>query len=123
VKNGGYRGIYVDANGRNQINLTKGSYGQSPAWAPDGKRIAYMAKRGIWVTNADGSEKRNITESETRDSEPVWSPDGQWIAFTRTERAAGGAMNIWIMRNDGSAQRQITFNEGNSSSYSPSWSK
>jgi Tol biopolymer transport system component len=122
VKNGGYRDIYVmDGNGENQVNLTKGTYGHSPSWSPDGKRIAYMAKRGIWVMNADGSEKQNITDSNTRDSEPVWSPDGRWVAFTRATDP--GPMNIWIMRNDGTEQRQITFNEGNAASYSPSWSK
>lgn len=46
----------MDADGKIQLNLTQGSYGHGPAWSPDGKQIAYMAKRGIWVMNADGSD-------------------------------------------------------------------
>jgi TolB protein len=122
VKNGGHRDIYVmDADGRNQTNLTEAAYGHAPSWSPDGKQIAYMAARGIWVMNADGSAKKNISRAKTRDSEPAWSPDGQWIAFTRTSDKQ--TMDIWIMKTDGTEQRQVTFDEVNAASYSPSWSR
>jgi len=122
---GGYRDIYVmDSDGQNQINLTAKTFGHHPAWSPDGKFIAYMA-RGIMVMKADGSDKRNVSQGKTRDSEPVWSPDGQWIAFTRTANKPPGpeTMDIWIMKSDGTEQRQVTFNKTKWSSYSPSWSK
>jgi TolB protein len=122
---GGYRDIYVmDSDGQNQTNLTRNTFGHHPSWSPDGKSIAYMA-RGIIVMKADGSDKQNISQGKTRDSEPVWSPDGQWIAFTRTANKPPGpvTMDIWIMKSDGTEQRQVTFNKTNSASYSPSWSK
>jgi len=126
VQNGGHRDVYVmDSNGTNQTNLTVNAYGHHPSWSPDGKFIAYMAHGGVWVMNADGSAKQNISHGKTRDSEPVWSPDGQWIAFTRTAKDASGqeAMDIWIMKSDGTSQRQVTFNQDGYTSYSPSWSK
>lgn len=126
VQNGGHRDIYLmDADGQNQTNLTSGAYGHHPAWSPDGKFIAYMAKGGVWVMKADGTEKKNISHGTTRDSEPAWSPDGQWIAFTRTANKAPGqeTMDIWIMKNDGDDQHQVTFNNTNYASFSPSWSK
>jgi Tol biopolymer transport system component len=122
---GGYRDIYVmDRDGQNQINLTTNTFGHHPIWSPDGKFIAYMA-RGIMVMQADGSDKRNVSQGKTRDSEPAWSPDGQWIAFTRTAKAAAGraAMDIWIMKRDGADQRPVTFNQDGQTAYSPSWSK
>jgi Tol biopolymer transport system component len=131
VNSGGYRDIYVmDANGQNQINLTKKTYGHHPSWSPDGKSIAYMSygesgAANIYVMKSDGSFKQNISHGVTRDSEPVWSPDGQWIAFTRTANKPGDseAMDIWIMKSDGTEQRQVTFNQSNFTSYSPSWAR
>ncbi len=129
VKNGGYRDIYVmDSNGQNQINLTTNTYGHHPSWSPDGKSIAYMSygenhKANIFVMNADGSSKHDISKGSTRDSEPVWSPDGQWIAFTRTSNNPPneGAMDIWIMKSDGTQQQPVTFNKSTLTSYSLSW--
>ena len=126
VENGGHRDVYVmDSTGANQTNLTSTAYGHHPSWSPDGKFIAYMAHGGVWTMKADGSDKQNISHGKTRDSEPVWSPDGQWIAFTRTTGKSSGedAMDIWIMKSDGTEQRQVTFNQGEVSSFSPSWSK
>ena len=122
---GGYRDIYaMDSDGQNQINLTTNTFGHHPMWSPDGKLIAYMA-HGIMVMKADGSDKRNVSQGKTRDSEPAWSPDGQWIAFTRTAKEASGKepMDIWIMKSDGTEQQQVTFNQNGFTSYSPSWSK
>jgi TolB protein len=126
VKNGGYRDIYVmESDGENQINLTTNSYGHHPSWSPDGKSIAYMAHGNVFVMQADGSDKQNISKGTTRDSEPFWSPDGQWIAFTRTANKPPKpeTMDIWIMKNDGTEQRQVTFNNTNFTSYSPAWSE
>jgi TolB protein len=126
VQNGGYRDIYVmDNDGQNQINLTTNSYGHHPSWSPDGKSIAYMAHGNVFIMQADGSDKQNISKGTTRDSEPFWSPDGQWIAFTRTANKPPKpeTMDIWIMKSDGTEQRQVTFNKTNYTSYSPSWNK
>jgi TolB protein len=74
---------------------------------------------------ADGSDKQNISQGKTRDSEPVWSPDGQWIAFTRTANKPPGpeTMDIWIMKRDGTEQHPVTFNKTNFASFCPTWSK
>lgn len=120
---GGHRDIYVmDADGQNQTNLTKNSYGHHPALSPDGKHIAYMDHGAIFTMNRDGSAKKNVSQGKVRDSEPAWSPDGQWIAFTRTPKDSN-AMDIWIMKSDGTQQRPLTSNKDGDCSYSPSWSK
>ena len=56
-----------------------------PRFSPDGRRIAFTSDRGggdnIWVMNADGSDKRQVTKEDFRLlNQPSWSPDGRFIA-------------------------------------------
>ena len=53
----------------------------APQWSPDGKEIAY-SDLDIYVMNADGTGRRNITHSPRVDDYfPVWSPRGDRILF------------------------------------------
>lgn len=51
--------------------------------APGGRDglIAFDSSGDIWVTMADGSERRQLTTGEAFDFSPMWSPDGQRLAF------------------------------------------
>ena len=66
----------------------------SPAWSPDGTKIAFVSKRGegdidrhdntdIWVIDAKpGAQPKQITTTSVGDEGPLsWSPDGRQIAF------------------------------------------
>lgn len=51
----------------------------APAWSPAGSRIAFSASGGglmsdVWVMGTDGSNRTNLTASETNDTDPAWSP-------------------------------------------------
>jgi dipeptidyl aminopeptidase/acylaminoacyl peptidase len=75
----------------------------SPTWSPDGSQIAYRSDGGIWLTNADGSDQRQLTDG----SEPKWSPDGTQIAFARVDDF-NAAYNVWVISVDGTGLRRVS---------------
>ena len=103
--------------------ITNNSYrDHSPAWSPDGRRIAFVSNRDgdweIYVMNADGSGVTQLTHNSVLDVSPAWSPDGRRIAFTSIRD--GGDWEIYVMNADGSDVTKLTYtyhNEG-----SPAWS-
>ena len=89
--------------------LTQFGEGAFPAWAPDGKRVAFCSDAGgdwdIWTMNEDGTELTRLGSRPKNQISPCWSPDGQYIAYCSDE---GGNYDLWIMRSDGTQQTQIT---------------
>jgi len=72
---------------RQLTNAKKSS--QSPAWSPDGSRLAFISdrtdKRQIYVINPTAGEASALTSLEDGVGNLAWAPDGQTIAYTATE--------------------------------------
>jgi dipeptidyl aminopeptidase/acylaminoacyl peptidase len=74
--------------GSEAVQLTSGGDGENgPRWSPDGKTIAFTAKRGdndgaqIYLIPTDGGEARQLTSHASAVSDLSWTPDGAAIYF------------------------------------------
>ena len=65
-------------------------------------------RRNIYVMNADGTQRVQVTVNTTVNSAASWSPDGTKIAFARV---IDGNDEIYVMNADCSNQLRLTNNE------------
>lgn len=119
--------IYImndDGSERRVVSAEEGGQvildGIDPAWSPDRRKIAFSAIPGdIYVMEADGSGREQLTQDIDNEEEPAWSPDGDEIAFTR--RSVPRA-DIYVIKVDGSGQRKLPKPTANASVYEADWS-
>ncbi|MEZ5892873.1 MAG: amidohydrolase family protein [Parvularculaceae bacterium] len=85
-----------------------------PRFSPDGSKIAFTSDRGggdnIWVMNADGSDKRQVTKESFRLlNNATWSPDGQYLAARKhfTTQRSLGTGEIWLYHISGGGGVQL----------------
>ncbi|MBL8208053.1 MAG: protein kinase [Blastocatellia bacterium] len=77
-------------------------------WTPDGKILLHWdlnGNRDIWLTDPDGSGKKQLTVDTHSDVNPKSSFDGRYIVFTSFQ---SGSPNIWRMDSDGTHPKRLT---------------
>jgi len=124
VKEQGDTDIYrIRAGKPNEPAIASSYLDQSPAFSPDGRRVAFASQRSgdmeIWVAGADGSSPLQLTRGPGlwQDS-PQWSPDGRRIAFE--SQGEDGHWSVWTIDADGGSVTQLVSHSGDE--IHPSWS-
>jgi len=78
----------VQSGTRHQLTNAKKS-SQSPAWSPDGLRLAFTSdrtdKRQLYIINPRGGDAEPLTSGDAGVGSFAWAPDGKSIAYTVTD--------------------------------------
>jgi Tol biopolymer transport system component len=101
-----------DGSSARALTSFNGPVTGSPNWSPDGSRIAFDSMTSgpqIYVMEASGANRRQITADGGFNAMPAWSPDGRWIYFTSRR---SGEHQIWRMPATGRGATQLTHEGG-----------
>ncbi|MCK9311637.1 MAG: hypothetical protein M0P26_05105 [Bacteroidales bacterium] len=114
----------INADGTNMRRVLP-YYLKTPAWSPDGSRIAFSNGAQISIMPFDG-EKFDTTAirlltHEGKNFFPSWSPDAQWIAYDSNADSPIGQYFIWKMRIDGTSKKCIAYTPDLGETRMPYW--
>jgi Tol biopolymer transport system component/TolB-like protein/DNA-binding winged helix-turn-helix (wHTH) protein len=107
----------IGVDGTGFTNLTQSSSrDMSPAYSPDGARIAFASNRAygtstfeIYVMNADGSQQTLVYGDRAMSGGPTWSPDGKVLVFTNDrEDGRVGNFELFSIGIDGGTPARLT---------------
>jgi Tol biopolymer transport system component len=125
----------LDGGDLKQLTNTLG-YDGGPFYSWDGKKIVYRsyhpkdnqqkqryknllrkeliepAEFQIWVMNADGTNKQQITNNDFANFAPFYHPDNQRIIFCSNLNSSDPRrpdFNLWMINENGSGLEQITY--------------
>jgi serine/threonine protein kinase/Tol biopolymer transport system component len=77
------------------------------SWTPDGRIVYTSTSSGnsdIWIMNADGSNRVQLTNDPGEDELPLVTPDGRSVVFVSTR---DGGPTLWRVNIDGSAPLKL----------------
>ena len=109
--------VVMDVDGSNQKELTT-EQSNHASWSPDGSKLAFMRKDGLYTINLDGSNEKRLVEGIC--AFPAWSPDGKKIAYSRF-RPDDPIADLYVADIDGTKEKIIA--EGLFPSWSPDGNK
>ena len=139
TRNGDIDVYTMDADGSNVKQLTHElGYDGGPFWSYDGKKIVYRAEHPktpeqikdykallakglirpgnleLWVMNADGSDKHQVTHNGAANFAPYWLPDGKRIVFASNmgNQKDPAGFDLYVINEDGTGLERITYYPG-----------
>jgi TolB protein len=136
TRNGDLDIYTMNADGSDVKQLTNElGYDGGPFWSYDGKKIVYRAEHPktpeeiadykdllgkglirpgnleIWVMNADGSNKHQVTHNGAANFGPYFHPDGKRIIFASNvdDPKNGRDFDLYMIQEDGTGLERITY--------------
>lgn len=117
-----YRLIVADRDGEDaRVIVTSKEPLLSPAWAPDGHRMAYVSfeegSSAIFIQDLVTGTRRRLAAFAGINSAPAWSPDGTEIAMSLSKE---GTPDLYLMDVGSGTLHRVTRDEAVETE--PSWS-
>ena len=136
TRNGDLDIYTMNADGSNVKQLTHElGYDGGPFWSYDGKKIVYRAEHPktpeeiadyrdllgknlirpgnleIWVMDADGNHKHQVTHNGAANFGPYWLPDGKRIIFASNmaDPKNGRDFDLYLINEDGTGLERVTY--------------
>ena len=112
----------ADSDGADPVDLlTSPEPIMSPAWSPDGRRLAYVSFEGgrsrIFVQEVRTGERREVAAFPGINGAPAFSPDGGRLALTLSH---DGSPDIYVLDLGSGGLRRLTSSPGIDTE--PAWS-
>lgn len=97
-----------------------GTFDMDPAWGPGAKQLVWQSVRDLnlelYISDADGSNSRRLTDDGASDMMQGWSPDGQRLVFI-SDRS--GKQNVYVLDIATGEETRLTEEEWD---FQPVWS-
>ena len=109
--------LYVVPKGGDNSNAVRlptgnvgfyGTSGNNVCWLPDGRIVLSTIEAGeqdIWVMNADGGNRKQLTTTSGQNVSPVITPDGKYVVYASLR---DGVKSLWRVPVDGGAPIRLT---------------
>ena len=99
--------VWVDRQGREEPFLQTQTQLYNSRLSPNGKRLAVVSRRDIWVCEIERCALAPLTSEIPRSFAPAWSPDGSRLFFLglpKGERTSGGVLPTAVANLSGSSK-------------------
>ncbi len=94
-----YALMIADSDGYNPQTILRSNQPiMSPAWSPDGRRLAYVSfekrRSEVYIQDVLSGAREAVASYPGINGAPAWSPDGRYLALTLSR---GGNPDVYVM--------------------------